>query len=318
MLNLDKVIIWGLRDTGHTHSFIHAAFFKAFKHMGYETHWFNTQEEANAKCIDLYNSFYLFIDLVDSGIMQLPPLDNSCFYFCHHLDKQKQRIVDAVAINNVVSWSVNVKQFKAQYNFTHNLFDEKENVMFFSWGTDLLPHEIQKNIDMLDLLPKPQNTIFHVGSLTNGWEVPYVEYMQHMKKYDIEFQHFGPHSPYGLLTEEQNQELIKNSFAAPALQFKWQVDNEYIPCRIFKSISYGKMGITNSKAVHDLFHQKTLYSADLEDLARQTYEFEQNPDKDRIKELMIEVRDKHTYVSRIEMIFKYLHEHKNVTISVKQ
>ena len=141
--------------------------------------------------------------------------------------------------------------------------------------------------------------------------------MQHLKKFGIEFQHFGPYSQYGLMTEEQNQELIKNSFAAPALQFKWQVDNEYIPCRIFKNISYGKMGITNNKAVHDLFHQKTLYSADLEDLARQTYEFEQNPDKARIKELMIEVRDKHTYVSRIEMILKYLHEHKNVVVSVK-
>ena len=34
--------------------------------------------------------------------------------------------------------------------------------------------------------------------------------------------------------------LIQESIIAPALQTDWQVEHEYIPCRIFKNISYGK------------------------------------------------------------------------------
>ena len=39
-----KVVIWGYPLYSHTHSYIHAAFYKAFKHLGYETYWFHDEE----------------------------------------------------------------------------------------------------------------------------------------------------------------------------------------------------------------------------------------------------------------------------------
>lgn len=319
MLHINKVIIWGLRDSGHTHSFIHAGFFKAFKHLGYETHWLNSVDEAAEHKVDIHNAFYIFVDLVGqpNGPFPLPPLHSSCFYFGHHVREEQMKIIsDVVPEDNVIRFCLSTKPYlEKKQNSELFSYDTSNNIIALIWATDLLPHEVQRNIELLDAMPPTEPTIFHVGSMSNGWAAPYVEFMNHMQNYGIGFRNFGPDSQFGLVTDEQNQILIKRSFAAPALQFKWQVDNEYIPCRIFKNISYGKMGITNNPGVHRLFGEKTLYSSDLKELAKMTYEFENNPDKNKvIRELMEEVKEKHTYVSRIKFILNEAKKNKNVEI----
>ena len=95
--------------------------------------------------------------------------------------------------------------------------------------------------------------------------------------------------------------LIQNSIIAPSFQESWQVANYYVPCRIFKNISYGKMGITNNSYVNKIFNNKLIYGTDIEQLIVEGIEF--NNKKDVVIELMKEVRDKHTYVNRINAIF---------------
>ena len=105
-------------------------------------------------------------------------------------------------------------------------------------------------------------------------------------------------------------ELIQESILAPAFQEKWQVDNGYIPCRIFKNISYGKMGITNNSFVNELFNNKLIYGENIHetlDLALV------NNNKDKLISLMEEVRDRHTYVNRINLILHFL-EKKSISI----
>ena len=42
--DIKKVVIWGHKLYSHTHSFIHSGFFKAFKHLGYDTYWFDNND----------------------------------------------------------------------------------------------------------------------------------------------------------------------------------------------------------------------------------------------------------------------------------
>ena len=101
----------------------------------------------------------------------------------------------------------------------------------------------------------------------------------------------------------------------PALQFEWQRDVKYVPCRLFKSISYGKMGITNNMEAHKFFDEKLLYSDNLKELAKMSVEFEKNPKKNEIiKSLMINVRDNHTYVSRVNLLIEVLEKYKDIKI----
>jgi spore maturation protein CgeB len=104
-----------------------------------------------------------------------------------------------------------------------------------------------------------------------------------------------------------NQRLIRESIIAPAIQSRWQCDNGYIPCRIFKNISYGKMGITNNETVYDLFDKQIIYDPDINEALKKGLQFERSsPDtrKDAILQLMKTVRDNHTYLNRISTILQ--------------
>jgi hypothetical protein len=133
---------------------------------------------------------------------------------------------------------------------------------------------------------------------------------QVLKKYNINYAVYG--GTFDKNSErnksiEENMKLIQESIIAPALQTEWQIEKNYIPCRIFKNISYGKMGITNSEAVYELFNKKIIYSSNIDELVKKSLEFNKNKDRfNIIKELMIEVRDNHTYINRINFILGFL------------
>ena len=54
----------------------------------------------------------------------------------------------------------------------------------------------------------------------------------------------------GLGKSLNDKKIIANSEIAPAIVGSWQKEHEYVPCRIFKNISYGKLGMTNSEIVN--------------------------------------------------------------------
>ena len=75
----------------------------------------------------------------------------------------------------------------------------------------------------------------------------------------------------------------------------------YIPCRIFKNISYGHMGVTNSEYVNKVFNDQLIFSNDTYQLYHKVKE-EITPEK--TKELMKLVKEKHTYINRINQILE--------------
>ena len=43
-MKYSKVIIWGHPLHSHTHSYIHEAYYRAFKYLGYDVYWFHDNE----------------------------------------------------------------------------------------------------------------------------------------------------------------------------------------------------------------------------------------------------------------------------------
>ena len=60
-MNFNKVIIWGFPLHTHTHSYIHGGWYKAFQHLGYETHWFHDGSHPTVDSDFDYGN-YLFIN----------------------------------------------------------------------------------------------------------------------------------------------------------------------------------------------------------------------------------------------------------------
>jgi len=79
-----RVVIWGHKPiTKHTHSYIHGAFCKSFKHLGYDTHWLDVSD--NIEGIDFSNTLFLTEGQVDSGI----PLIKDSYYVLHNTPSQR-------------------------------------------------------------------------------------------------------------------------------------------------------------------------------------------------------------------------------------
>ncbi len=69
-----QVVIWGHKLHSHTHSYVHEAFYKAFKHLGYTTHWLDNSDDISK--IDFQHTLFITEHQVDARM----PLRNDCFY----------------------------------------------------------------------------------------------------------------------------------------------------------------------------------------------------------------------------------------------
>ena len=172
------------------------------------------------------------------------------------------------------------------------------SILYMPWATDLLPEEINNNILNLYNI-KIKNEINFVGMGTPEWDT--VKNFCNIN--NITYNSIGGFQ--NNIDVLSNQMLIQQSLVAPAIQTKWQVDNGYIPCRIFKNISYGKMGITNSETVFELFRKSIIYHPNINDCLKIAINFENKNNeykKSVLVPLMCYVREKHTYINRIQTI----------------
>jgi hypothetical protein len=117
---------------------------------------------------------------------------------------------------------------------------------------------------------------------------------------------------------EENREIIKKCIICPDIRGSGDQqklsqgdngtdhkNNGYIPCRVFKHISYGKLGATNSKRVYELFGPDLIIYDDNEtQLAKKAYENRNN--YDLIKKQMTYVKDNHTFINRINDILQII------------
>ena len=324
---INKIIIWGHQLHNHTHSYIHNAFYIAFKYLNYDVYWFNEEGNNNYPVenttIDFNNALYIVHGLESKNL----PLNNSSYYICHNVDwvgneykiplkHTLLNISDGIPYNNILSlqvYNINCINLNCYDNNKYCLYSSDMNCIYMPWATDLLPFQIDENINNLES--------FHIKNISNfiGMPLEHNHQLKNiLKKYKIDYEHYG--GTFNMDSDknksvEENMKLIQESIIAPALQTEWQINHHYIPCRIFKNISYGKMGITNSKTVYDLFNKKIIYSDNINELVHKSLEFNKLSDKNTIiKELMIYVRDNHTYINRINFILKFIKEFKNINI----
>ena len=97
---MNKIIIWGHKNNGHTHGHIHSSYFKAFKYMGYETYWFDDNEDVSGFNFD--NCIFLTEDQAQHNI----PLNKSSKYILHHtkLDKYIEHNLEYINLANYLKW----------------------------------------------------------------------------------------------------------------------------------------------------------------------------------------------------------------------
>ena len=75
----------------------------------------------------------------------------------------------------------------------------------------------------------------------------------------------------------------------------------YLPCRVLKTISYGQLGITDSKYVKEILGEHVVYEENMRELFNVV--MKERTNTERIKKAMDYVKDNHTYINRaVELI----------------
>jgi hypothetical protein len=255
----NKIIIWGHKNNGHTHGHIHSSYFKAFKYMGYETYWFDENEDVGGFNFD--NCIFLTEDQVQHNI----PLNKTCKYILHHtkLDKYIEHGLDYINLANYLKWCDD--GIDNAYNIGNSLvkigeccyWDEKTKTIHQPWATDLTPDEIDLN-NAMNYNPQ-QNKIYFIGSSHDN--------RNQINQFAGAAMAAGKEFIVGKTnTDRENFNAVRESFISVDIRGDWHIECGYLPCRIFKNISYGRITGTNSEHVKKILGDHVIYDSNLESL----------------------------------------------------
>jgi hypothetical protein len=303
MNKIKKVIIWGHKFSHyHTHTHIHHHYYKAFRSLGYEVWWMDNDYAKDGETIDFSDALFFTEGQVDQKI----PLVKNATYILHHCDNEKYLNAGGKVLNlcNYLKYCEEGKSFNYEGNTVEKIsdlffFDSKAPAIYQPWATDLLPEEIKEE-DASPFEPS-RFTIHYVGSI--WWENHYEmkKFVQACHDNKKEFKHYA-----GGISDSDNRELIRNSYIAPDIRGEWHRECGYIPCRIFKNMSYGVPTGINSPHVKEIFGDRIAYSDNSYDLFSACVEKAKITEKKEIQDNMRFIKENHTYINRINNIFYIL------------
>lgn len=295
----DKVVLWGHKLDSHTHSYIHYAFFRAFQHLEYPTFWFNDSDDVSL--FDFSNALFITEGQVDENI----PIRPDCFYVLHNCTKNQY-----ADLPNKIALQVYLTTVRdnpdAEEVEPYIFYDVKNRGLYMPWGTDLLPFEIDQIKGQISSLKR--QPVFHwIGTIGEGLfgnKAQLDPFIKACKENQIGFL---PNDPWAHpISAQEHIKRAQLSFVFPAIVGQWQKEHGYIPCRIFKAISYGNFGVTNSSEVYNLFQRKIVYNDDTYQLFYDYKKFLSTATLELLFEQMDFVRDYHTYINRAHHLLSFI------------
>tara|TARA_R100000008_G_C3578875_1_gene167079 strand:- start:1160 stop:2125 length:966 start_codon:yes stop_codon:yes gene_type:complete len=320
-----KVVIWGYATNAHTHFYTHEAFYKAFKHLEYDTYWFD--DDNYPEDFDWDDCLFWTEGFADKNI----PLNKTSTYFVHvapdpakyinanvkrfvdvrynhlwHKDHVYQYTLDKSKVEKVghCCYFQPKKNRRVQVlNDHHQYWIEDYDKFYVTWATNSLPEEF----DFEDIhYPREENKIYFSGNLSTGGRCEnystFAPFIQECQKNNIEFIHNDPFA--NPLTEEEVIERTKKSVLGVDIRGPEHLRNGYVPCRLFKNIGWGHLGTTNSEEVYKEVEGHCLFQADPAQLFYDA--MEKRTDYEFIKNAMLYVQENHTFVNRVKTIMSLL------------
>ena len=276
-----QFVVWG--KPNNSYQYIQEGFFRALQHQGRKVRWLAQDDGGD------YTKT-IFISM--GNIAHQMPVLSDAFYLIHNFLGNDAVVERRFANSKVLHFGVRTDQSPSPDTYP----DQVEDIY---WATNLLPYEIDDNKKKAKTLNESSPVINWVGTIWNGYfgnEPELNSFSQSALTQGIRFVH---HKDVSL---EVNVRLIQESYMAPAIVGSWQRNVGYVPCRIFKNISYGHYGVTNSEAVNRLFGGRLIQESDSSRLFYKATSDLRNRSIDELYELMDYVAKNHTYLNRIDQL----------------
>jgi hypothetical protein len=314
-----RIIIWGHKPhTRHTHGYIHEGYFNAAESMGYETHWLDNHDNFDPTLFD----DALVITEHWAPLQNAPgmPLSMSSTYFIHYMGNRPDCVENPDGASlyrdkvgrfldfryNGYGWKDKNYDYVIDKSKTEKISEGSRfekgtdgyDIFYSIFATDLLPFQI----DLEDVvIPKSQPPVsFYAGTIREDNGYLFQPYVDAIAKRGIQFV-WNNTWQTPLTTVEIRDKIAKSTIVADLRGEVWQKGG-YIPCRTFKNISYGQLGVTNSIAVNEAFGDMVAFDLDAESMVEKAMSKINN--HKLIQQSMQYVKEHHTFVNRIEDFVK--------------
>ena len=176
--------------------------------------------------------------------------------------------------------------------------------MYISWASNLLPEQI--NFD--DMYMERENAIYFCGTISphgvcenwSNWE----PFIQQCSENGIDFHCNDVWS--NPLSFDEVQKQAQKSILGVDIRSKEHVRQRLVTCRVFKNISYGHLGMTNSEQIYQEMDGNCIYNEDPAELFHEGMANREN--YDMIRKGMQYVKENHTYINRCKSVLKIFEE----------
>ncbi len=239
-----RFVLWGLRGEAGGDSFrhVHRHYQHALTKLGKEVVWWH--DEGDTRALLEPGDLVFAVDIASNWLgYQVPGVTyilhnfDSSNIIWEHLDPERTLRLQ-VYTNSCEIWGEEWEPGRR--------FDKEGRTLFQPWGTDLLAEEFHPPI-----FEGRSDEVPFVGSIWDSDGQGNVAAINELK--EISAAHRLTFRHYRNIDDATNVSVVRRARLAPAVTGRWQVENDYLPCRVFKNVSYGALALTNVPKFRELF-----------------------------------------------------------------
>lgn len=253
------VVIWGLRRFNHTHSYIHANYYRVLKRNGIKVLWLDDTEQ-NRKLVPdraILICVSLEIDFI--------PFRSDLTYFAHNLTEDQKPLFVAQQVlfyENYKNSAVGIPYETAGMS----VFLPSERLLAQPYGTPVAKND---SITSSPITNRERRENW-VGSIWNdagnrGNQAVIQTYTNLLYGQGVSFRQieFGKLAKTPIASKLEAKFVTDSIFGA-SIHSEHQIMESNIVCRFFKSISFGKVPTTNQVNAEKYFPNSIVADLDLE------------------------------------------------------
>ena len=244
-LGVNRIVIWGLKSIyTDSYRFVQGGFYLTLKKLGIPTIWID-DSQINAK--EIRSGDLIF---AANRAMEFLPVIQGVKYCLHNadslfLEKFNKRNCVRLQVLTQERFATDEQKKTGITSLLEGAtnYDETINVLYQSWGAPLLANEFFKPMQL-----EYKKSEYFVGTIWenelgqgNSKVIPI--YKNELQKLGIQFLHVQG------APEIINPMYVRHSAVGASIVGNWQREVGYAPCRLFKAVSFGRLGLINSKTI---------------------------------------------------------------------
>lgn len=303
-LGIKRIVIWGFKTVfTHSHRFIHGGFYSTLKKLNVPTIWV---DDSFVSAKEIYPGDLVFA--MNEAMTYLPLvkavkycLHNAPRNFVDQLDKKDHVLLQVLIKERFDDPQNQVSEINEFLEGAAN-YNEDSNILHQSWGAPLLASEFFKPKNL-----KYKKSEYFVGTIWDNEEgqgnskvIPL--YKSELQKLGVTFLHVQG------APEFTNPLYVRHSAVGASIVGNWQREVGYTPCRLFKAVSFGRLGLINSSNISDPYPW-AICNENIPELLEGVFMMNPNKSLELIEHQQSCVK-KETYENKIRNVLKILISNK--------